>query len=122
MPPIRADRDSLIQILLNILDNALKFTPERGTITVTASPGVEEDLIVRIADTGVGISKGEIPRLGERFYRADKTRSRGLGGTGLGLSIVKHLMKVHQGRMVIESSLNRDTTVSLHFPISKELT
>ena len=122
MPPIRADRDRLIQILLNILDNAVKFTPEGGTITVTASPGAEEDLVVRIADTGVGISKGEIPRLGERFYRADKTRSRGLGGTGLGLSIVKHLMNVHQGRMVIESSLGRGTTVSLHFPLFQELT
>ena len=122
LPPIRADRDSLIQILLNILDNAVKFTPEGGTITVTASPGVEQDLIVRIADTGIGISKGEIPRLGERFYRADKTRSRGLGGTGLGLSIVKHLLTVHQGRMVIESALGRGTTVSLHFPISKEST
>ena len=84
LPPIRADRDRLIQILLNILDNAVKFTPEGGTITVTASPGAEEDLIVRIADTGIGISKGEIPRLGERFYRADKTRSRELGGTGTG--------------------------------------
>ena len=122
LPPIRADRDRLIQILLNILDNAVKFTPEGGTITVTASPGAEEDLVVRIADTGIGISKGEIPRLGERFYRADKTRSRGLGGTGLGLSIVKHLMNVHQGRMVIESSLGRGTTVSLHFPLFKELT
>ena len=120
LPPIRADRDRLIQILLNILDNAVKFTPEGETITVTASPGAEEDLIVRITDTGIGISKNEIPRLGERFYRADKTRSRGLGGTGLGLSIVKHLMKVHQGRMVIESSLGRGTTVSLHFPIFQE--
>lgn len=122
LPPIRADRDSLIQILLNILDNAVKFTPEGGTITVTASLGVEEDLIIRIADTGIGISKGEIPRLGERFYRADKTRARCLGGTGLGLSIVKHLMKVHQGRMTIESSLGRGTMVSLHFPIFQELT
>lgn len=121
LPPIRADRDRLIQILLNILDNAVKFTPEGGTITISASPGAEQDLIVRIADTGVGIPKGEIPRLGERFYRADKTRSRELGGTGLGLSIVKHLIKVHQGRMVIESSLGRGTTVSLHFPIIQEL-
>jgi two-component system, OmpR family, phosphate regulon sensor histidine kinase PhoR len=122
LPPIRADRDRLIQILLNILDNAVKFTPEGGTITVTVSPGAEEDLVVRIADTGIGISKGEIPRLGERFYRADKTRSRDLGGTGLGLSIVKHLMSLHQGRMVIESSLGRGTMVSLHFPIFLELT
>jgi two-component system phosphate regulon sensor histidine kinase PhoR len=120
LPPIRADKDQLMQILLNILDNAVKFTPEGGTITVTTSPGVERDLIVRIADTGIGILKGDIPRLGERFYRADKTRSRELGGTGLGLSIVKHLMKVHSGRVVIESSLDRGTTVSLHFPLFQE--
>ncbi len=110
-----------MQILLNILDNAVKFTPAEGTITVAASPGAEGELIVRIADTGVGIPKGEIPRLGERFYRADKTRSRELGGTGLGLSIVKHLMKMHRGRMSIESTPGRGTTVSLHFPLIQEL-
>ena len=69
-PPIRADRDRLIQILLNVLDNSVKFTPEGGMITITMSPGAEEDLIVRIADTGIGISKGEIPRLGEQIGRA----------------------------------------------------
>ena len=121
MPPIRADRDQLIQIFLNLLDNAVKFTPEGGTITVTASPGAEQELIVRIADTGVGIAKIDIPRLGERFYRADKARSRDLGGTGLGLSIVKHLMNVHQGRMVIESAMGRGTTVSLYFPLSEAM-
>ena len=121
LPPIRADRDRLVQILLNVLDNAVKFTPAEGAITVAASPGTEGELIVRIADTGVGIPKGEVPRLGERFYRADKTRSRELGGTGLGLSIVKHLMKMHRGRMSIDSTPGRGTTVSLHFPIMQEL-
>jgi two-component system, OmpR family, phosphate regulon sensor histidine kinase PhoR len=121
LPPIRADRDRLMQILLNVLDNAVKFTPADGGITVTASLGAEEELTVRIADTGVGISKGEIPRLGERFYRADRARSRELGGTGLGLSIVKHLMKAHGGRMVIDSTPGNGTTVSLHFPIFPEL-
>ncbi|MFH1912612.1 MAG: ATP-binding protein [Pseudomonadota bacterium] len=122
LPPVRADRDRLVQILLNILDNAVKFTPAEGTITVTALPSTDVYLTVRIADTGVGIPKGEIPRLGERFYRADKTRSREPGGTGLGLSIVKHLMKMHQGRMSIDSSLGHGTTVSLQFPIFQELT
>lgn len=117
LPPVRTDRDRLMQILLNILDNAVKFTPEGGTITVMASPGVTDDVIVRIADTGIGIPTREIPRLGERFYRADKARSRGLGGTGLGLSIVKHLLKELQGRMTIESSWGGGTTVSLHFPV-----
>jgi two-component system, OmpR family, phosphate regulon sensor histidine kinase PhoR len=117
LPPIRAERDRLVQILLNILDNAVKFTPAAGSIAVTASPGEDGFLTVRIADTGVGIPKGEIPRLGERFYRADKTRSREMGGTGLGLSIVKHLMMAHQGRISIDSTLGHGTTVSLHFPI-----
>jgi two-component system phosphate regulon sensor histidine kinase PhoR len=117
LPLIRADRDRLAQILINILDNAIKFTPAGGTISIMASPGDKENLTVRISDTGVGIPKGEIPRLGERFYRADKTRSREMGGTGLGLSIVKHLMMAHRGRVIIDSVLGHGTTVSLTFPI-----
>jgi len=120
IPAIRADRDRLVQILLNILDNAIKFTPAGGKIAVSASPGAEGFLIIRIADTGVGIPKGEIPRLGERFYRVDKTRSREMGGTGLGLSIVKHLMKAHGGWIGIDSTLGHGTTVSLHFPIFQD--
>lgn len=120
LPRIRADRDRLTQVLLNIVDNAVKFTPKGGTVAVTASPGEEGFLTIRVADTGVGIPKGEIPRLGERFYRVDRTRSRELGGTGLGLSIVKHLMKVHGGRMSIDSTMGHGTTVSLHFPIFEE--
>jgi len=119
-PPIRADKDRLVQILLNILDNAIKFTPPGGKIAVSASPGAEGFLTIRIADTGVGIPKGEIPRLGERFYRADKTRSREMGGTGLGLSIVKHLMKIHGGWIGIDSTLGHGTTVSLHFPVFRD--
>jgi two-component system phosphate regulon sensor histidine kinase PhoR len=120
LPLIRADRDRLVQILLNILDNAVKFTPAAGSIAVTASPGEEGFLTVRIADTGIGIPKGEIPRLGERFYRADKTRSREMGGTGLGLSIVKHLMKALGGRIGIDSTLGHGTTVSLSFPLYRK--
>jgi two-component system phosphate regulon sensor histidine kinase PhoR len=120
LPLIAADRDRLVQILLNILDNAVKFTPAAGSIAITASPGEEGFLTVRIADTGMGIPKGEIPRLGERFYRADKTRSREMGGTGLGLSIVKHLMMATQGRISIDSTLGHGTTVSLHFPIFRD--
>jgi len=120
LPLIRADRDRLAQILINILDNAIKFTPIGGTISVATSSGEEDFLTVRITDSGVGIPKGEIPRLGERFYRADKTRSREPGGTGLGLSIVKHLMMAHGGRVIIDSTLGHGTTVSLHFPIFRD--
>jgi two-component system phosphate regulon sensor histidine kinase PhoR len=121
LPRVRADRDRLVQILVNVLDNAVKFTPEGGSVSITASPEVQESVVIKITDTGIGISKSELPRLGERFYRIDKTRSREMGGTGLGLSIVKHLMKAHEGSMEIESTLGKGTTVSLHFPVLQKI-
>jgi two-component system phosphate regulon sensor histidine kinase PhoR len=120
LPLVRADRDRLSQILINVLDNAVKFTPVGGQVTVTASPAEGSEVIVRIIDTGIGVPQDEISRLGERFYRVDKTRSRELGGTGLGLSIVKHLVTAHKGRMEIESQLGRGTTVTLYFPIAQD--
>lgn len=116
---IFADRDRLMEILINIMDNAIKFTPAEGTITLSARPEGADFIRMDIADTGCGIPAAEIPRLGERFYRIDKTRSRELGGTGLGLSIVKHLMSAHGGRMTIVSAMGKGTTVSLFFPLSK---
>ena len=116
--PVRADRDRLTQILVNILDNAVKFTPESGKVIIAADE-TDAYSVVSIIDTGIGVPQDEIQRLGERFYRVDKTRSRDLGGTGLGLSIVKHLMIAHGGRMEIESQLGRGTKVSLFFPLHK---
>jgi len=117
LPMIHADRDKVVQIIVNILDNAVKFTPDGGKISVSASEDGKGSVIIEVSDTGMGIPKSEIPRLGERFYRADKTRARELGGTGLGLSIVKHLLKAHQGSMEIDSQIGKGTTVSLCFPI-----
>ncbi len=119
LPIIWADRDKLAQILVNILDNAVKFTPSGGNISIFAGKDDTGSVVVKVTDTGIGIQKSEIPRLGERFYRADKTRSRELGGTGLGLSIVKHLMKAHKGSIDIESQVGKGTTVSLAFPINR---
>jgi two-component system phosphate regulon sensor histidine kinase PhoR len=116
---IWADRDKMAQILVNILDNAVKFTPSGGKISISAVRDDSGFVVVKVTDTGMGIQKSEIPRLGERFYRADKTRSRELGGTGLGLSIVKHLMKAHNGSIDIESQVGRGTTVSLAFPTNR---
>jgi two-component system, OmpR family, phosphate regulon sensor histidine kinase PhoR len=113
---VRADRDRLSQVFVNVLDNAVKFTPEGGSITIH-SEEITGKMVVTISDTGMGIPKEEIQRLGERFYRVDKARSRDLGGTGLGLSIVKHLMLAHGGKMEIESQLGRGTKVSLWFPL-----
>ncbi len=117
LPLIRADRDRLTQIFLNVLDNAVKFSPEGGTVRVEAAETGRDEVVVKMIDSGIGIPRDEVGRLGERFYRVDKTRSRELGGTGLGLSIVKHLMMVHRGRMEIESQLGRGTAVSLYFPV-----
>lgn len=115
LPPepfeISADRDKLIQILLNLVDNGIKFTDE-GRVTV----GMEKAggrTILFVEDTGTGIPKKHLPRLGERFYRVDKARSRELGGTGLGLAIVKHLVKAHGWNMEIESTQGRETKVKI---------
>ena len=115
LPLIPADSDKLAQILVNILDNAVKFTPAGGNISITAKCDSGSVTVV-VSDTGTGIPKMEIPRLGERFYRVDKTRSREMGGTGLGLSIVKHLMKAHNGSIEIESQMGKGTSVFLRFP------
>ncbi len=92
-----------------------------GKIAVSASER-DGEVEVRISDTGLAFRKARYPRLGERFYRVDKARSRELGGTGLGLSIVKHLMMAHEGRMEIESQLGRGTTVTLYFPMFQDMT
>jgi len=112
---ISGDKDRLMQIFVNLLDNAVKFNLDDGTVTINATEE-KEGVIINIIDTGAGIPKEEIQRLGERFYRVDKTRSRDLGGTGLGLSIVKHLMIAHGGRMEIKSEISKGTVVSLFFP------
>lgn len=114
--PVKADKDKLTQIFVNVLDNAVKFTPDEGDIFVEADER-NEYVVVSVNDTGIGVPSDEIQRLGERFYRVDKSRSRDLGGTGLGLSIVKHLMIAHGGKMEIESQLGKGTKVSLFFPL-----
>jgi signal transduction histidine kinase len=113
---IKADKDKLAQIFVNVLDNAIKYTPENGKVSIAAEEA-DGFSVINFSDTGIGVPKEELERLGERFYRVDKTRSRDLGGTGLGLSIVKHLMAAHGGRMEIESRLGSGTKVSLYFPL-----
>jgi len=112
----RADRDRLVQILVNLVDNAVKYTPEGGRVTLGATPGASGFVQLWVADTGIGIPSTDLPRITERFYRVDKARSRELGGTGLGLAIVKHLVQAHGGELRIESEVGRGTTVRFTLP------
>jgi two-component system phosphate regulon sensor histidine kinase PhoR len=115
LPPVQADRDRLAQILINLVDNAVKYTPRGGRVAVEAVAG--EGLVeVAVVDTGVGIPPADLPRITERFYRVDRARSRELGGTGLGLAIVKHLVAAHGGTLVIESRPGEGTRVRVTLP------
>jgi len=116
---IDVDPEALRQILTNLFDNALRYTPENGRIRVATRPGRGET-VLSVADTGSGIPSEHLPRVFERFYRVDASRSRQEGGTGLGLAIVKHLFEAHGGRVTVESELGRGTTVLLYFPTVTE--
>ena len=116
LPEVLADRDRLSQILINLVDNAVKYTPKGGQVTVEGRVDPAGMVEVAVRDTGVGIPKADLPRLTERFYRVDKARSRDLGGTGLGLAIVKHLVLAHGGELDIESELWKGTTVRFTLP------
>jgi two-component system, OmpR family, phosphate regulon sensor histidine kinase PhoR len=108
LPEITCDRDRLRQVFLNLLDNAIKFTGESGQISLEADLGSDGSTIeIHVRDTGPGIPSSDLPRIFERFYRVDKTRSRELGGMGLGLAIVKHIVEAHKGRVEVNSALGQ---------------
>ena len=106
------------QVLINLIDNAHKYTPEGGHVSVTWDREAN-DVVLKVKDTGVGIPAEHHARLFERFYRVDKARSREQGGTGLGLSIVKHILQKHEGTVAVESAPRQGSTFICRFPISK---
>jgi two-component system phosphate regulon sensor histidine kinase PhoR len=110
-----ADLDALRQVLTNLLDNSLRYTPPGGRITC-ATARRDDGTALTVRDTGVGITREHLPRIFERFYRADASRSREEGGTGLGLAIVKHLVEAHGGRVYAESERGLGTSVTCWFP------
>jgi two-component system, OmpR family, phosphate regulon sensor histidine kinase PhoR len=110
-----ADPGAVQQILTNLFDNAVRYTPPGGRVSVQAAATADET-VVSVSDTGAGIPPEHLPRIFERFYRVDPARSREAGGTGLGLAIVKHLMESHGGRVEAESTSGAGTTIRLHFP------
>ncbi len=113
---IKADKDKLVQILTNVLNNALKYTPEGKRVTLSVLSERDDYVGFMIEDEGLGMSEEDIPFIFERFYRGDKSRDRKTGGIGIGLSIVKALMDAHNGLIKVKSKLNKGTSVILWFP------
>ncbi|MFL6561291.1 MAG: sensor histidine kinase, partial [Bacillus sp. (in: firmicutes)] len=111
-----ADKDKLMQILSNILNNALKYTPEGKNVTISMQTEMSGFVGFKIQDEGSGMADDDIPHIFERFYRGDKSRDRKTGGVGIGLSIVKALMDAHKGVIKVKSRLNKGTSVTLWFP------
>ena len=116
---VLCDSEAVHQILGNLLDNALKYTPEGGFITVGIRRSGEVAAEVYVRDSGIGIPAVELPRLFERFYRVDKARSRELGGTGLGLAIVKHLVRAQGGDVAVQSEPGRGSAFSFTLPLQE---
>lgn len=121
---VEADEDRLGQILLNLLQNGINYTPDGGSVRVKAEvvesgdpENGEERVRITVSDTGIGIPKKDLPRIFERFYRVDKARSRSSGGTGLGLSIVKHLAELHHGSIRVESTVGVGSHFILELPL-----
>jgi two-component system phosphate regulon sensor histidine kinase PhoR len=126
LPLIAGDEERLVQVLSNLVDNAVKYTPERGTITIaahflpqsqTAGSGIGA-VELSVTDTGIGIPEQDRPRVFERFYRVDKARSRELGGTGLGLAIVKHIVEGHGGQVWVEANEPTGTRFVVRLPVT----
>jgi two-component system phosphate regulon sensor histidine kinase PhoR len=112
---VRADPRRLEQMLINLVENAIKFSRRGGAVRVRHERGARDFVIVE--DKGEGISAEHLPRIFERFYRVDRARSRELGGTGLGLAIVKHLVRAHGGEVGVRSTVNEGTTFTIELPL-----
>jgi len=112
---IPMDAALIEQAVVNLIDNAIKYSPAESTVTITLEQ-TEAETLIHVRDQGCGIATEHLPRIFERFYRVDTGRSRKLGGTGLGLAIVKHIVQAHQGRLTVESRVGNGSTFTIHLP------
>jgi two-component system phosphate regulon sensor histidine kinase PhoR len=119
LPSIKVNKDALTRILINLLDNAIKYTWDQGTIGIRAIL-LDKEIKIEVWDTGIGIPQADLPRIFERFYRVDKARTRSLGGTGLGLAIVKHLVEAHYGKIGVSSTLDKGSTFWFTLPLTED--
>ena len=118
LPRLRADETRLQELIYNLLDNAVKYSKPGGTVFLRAEPA-GDSVRISVADQGIGIPENDLPRIFERFYRADKSRSSEHSGTGLGLSIVKHIAQLHGGSVEAESKLGKGTKISVVLPVKR---
>jgi two-component system sensor histidine kinase VicK len=119
LPDIYCDSDRIEQVLVNVISNAIKYTPDGGTIDIS-SQAEGEFVSISVKDTGIGIPEKDLSRLFERFYRVDKARSREAGGSGLGLSIAKEIVERHGGTISIDSRYGEGTIVTVRLPVGGE--
>jgi two-component system phosphate regulon sensor histidine kinase PhoR len=117
LPPVRGDEERLDQLLMNLLHNAIKFSPQGGTVTITTDEHPDR-VVVSVTDHGIGIPQKDRDRVFERFYKVDRARQRGLGGTGLGLAIARHIAEAHGGRLWLQSSEGKGSTFSFSVPFA----
>lgn len=118
VPPVKADKYGIERVVLNILSNAVKYTPEKGVIKIYVG-FVYNDAYIKVIDNGIGIPKQDLTRIFERFYRVDKARTREMGGTGLGLSIAKEILDKNKGSIDIKSEAGKGTEVVIRIPTKK---
>jgi two-component system phosphate regulon sensor histidine kinase PhoR len=116
LPQLYGDRDRIRQVLVNLTDNAIKYNQEGGTVEISALVLDDEEVKITVVDDGIGIAPEDIPRLTERFYRVDKSRSRDQGGTGLGLAIVKHILGAHDRELMVESTPGEGSSFGFTLP------
>jgi signal transduction histidine kinase len=116
IPPAIVDSDRMEQVLVNLLDNAIKFSRPGGSVTVEVAEVVGPMIQVMVRDEGIGIPAEALPRIGERFYRADRARSRSEGGSGLGLAIARALVEAHGGSLHVDSEEGHGTVVVFTVP------
>lgn len=110
------DADTMKQVLTNLIDNSIKYTPPGGVITVSTKR-VDKAIEISVSDSGMGIPESDLPRIFERFYRVEKNRSREMGGSGLGLSIVKHILELHNSKIKVESKIGEGTRFYFTLPV-----
>lgn len=118
---VKADKDKIRQVLINLVENSIKYGADKGSTEVSIEPLIKNKLIIKITDNGIGIEKKYLPRVFERFFRIDKSGSRSQGGSGLGLAIAKHIIEAHQERIYVTSEYKKGSEFSFTLEMSKEL-